>query len=204
MKNFIAAFFVLTILISCDTDIPRTEGESGIIPNNSSSKEIGPNEGHNGIGFAMSQSDIEKLGFVCKPSDLKPTLSFDWGVAAICAHREMIGNAFGYKTRDYIVAIGKDGKIGHILASFAEITSLSDYLDLTSKVDHFYPIKEENDEQDAILGKAGWMADRWRANNNSALELLYMDGAPPLSKEKISVYFISPHRINKEDAAQAN
>lgn len=147
--------------------------------------------GHNGINFDMSQKEVEKLGFVCNPPKEK-----DPDTKANCEHMDMTGVAFGFPTRDYRVRIGSSGKVDMISSEFSVNLSTAEYIRLHSKIEHFFPTKDE----DASFHAQGTARrDQWRAKNNAAAVLLLMNGIPPVTETSLGISFWSPRYMTSSD-----
>ena len=145
--------------------------------------------GHNGIGFDMSQNEVEAKGFVCNPPNERGA-----NYIAECEHMDMTGVAFGYPTNYYRVRIGKNKKVIMIGAVFSGTITQEDYFKLQNKIEFFFPKKDEK----ASFYKQGMaIRDEWNDQNNASAVLLYVKGIPPITKTSISITFWSPYYMNK-------
>jgi hypothetical protein len=95
-------------------------------------------EGHNGIRFDMKKEDLERIGFVCRPSptDAEPS-------QVVCNHMDMKGRAFSRNLERYRVTINKE-VIAYISASvFEPPRSLEGLMALAQDIKEFYPLEYE-------------------------------------------------------------
>lgn len=142
-------------------------------------------DGHNGITFKMTQKQVEAKGFVCNPEkDHKD-------IIAVCNHMEMKGNAFGIPTENYEVRIGNNKRVEEISADLVDFSaSIESYIDLTLKVQKFFPIK---DEKLSASGEGYFVKDFYRGKDKSGFSIFMTKPIPPISKGSKTITFISPY-----------
>lgn len=142
-----------------------------------------PSGGHNGLNFDMNRRDIEKLGFVCKESSAEEWFSFK------CGHMDMVGQVFGHSTSSYDVLINRtDGKVAQISANFTDVKKFSDFMEVSSRAEDFYPTK--------LLSSLSGSSSMLLLSNgrNEKLDLFYFQGVPPFFPASTRVSFWSSSR----------
>lgn len=151
-------------------------------------------DGHNGIRFNMTQRDVEAKGFVCAPPKKEGR------EIAVCRHMELTGTAFGVATQNYEVTIGPDKRVADIRADLVGIRTVPEYLNLLSKVQDFFPKKDEAGTHSA---QGLYMRDAWRAPDNSGASVFYASGVKGVTKDTMSVTFSSPSEMAAVDKLRA-
>jgi len=142
--------------------------------------------GHNGITFDMTQNEVEKKGFVCNPLEKE-----DRRIKYRCNHMDLTGVAFGYNTKDYNLAIGHSGKVIKIGANFTGIKTVSDYLNLHTQIEQFFPNKYEK----GSMHEKSLTREEWRSKNNSSVVLIHFKGSPPYIQPSLVLSFWSPKSL---------
>ena len=114
----------------------------------------------------------------------------------------MKGSAFGIPTENYEVKIGKNKRVEEISAELVGFSaSIENYLDLTLKIQKFFPIK---DEKLSFSGEGYFIKDFYRAKDKSGFSILMMKPIPPISKGSKTIKFISPYGMSEVDKKLAN
>lgn len=153
-------------------------------------------DGHNGITFKMSQKQVEAKGFVCNPEKEKKD------IIAVCNHMEMRGTAFGNPTENYEVSIGTNKKVNEIKADLVGFsTSIESYIDLTLKIEKFFPIK---DEKLSFNGEGYFVRDFYRSKDKSGAAFFMSKPMPPISKGSKIITFYSPYAMSQIDKSSAD
>lgn len=151
-------------------------------------------DGHNGITFKMTQKQVEAKGFVCN-SEKKRT-----DIIAVCSHMEMKGSAFGIPTANYEVGIGTNKKVDEIRADLVGFSaSIANYVDLTSKIEKFFPNK---DEKRSFNSNGDFLKDFYRGKDKSGVSIVIIKAIPPISNGSKSITFYSPRAMSLSDIAE--
>lgn len=152
-------------------------------------------DGHNGITFKMTQKQVEAKGFVCNPEKERKD------VIAVCNHMEMKGAAFGNPTENYEVSIGINKKVDGIKAELVGFSAnVEDYLELTMKIQKFFPNK---DEKLSFNGEGYFIKDFYRSKDKSGAAILITKPMPPIIKGKTVITFYSPYAMSQVDKSLA-